>query len=87
MSNEIVEFSWYRPAGRPAWLPDAANTNPAAEAAWRQRLIRDAAYFRSLRHPPGPGRQLEDWLAAEKEIDARLASDCGGSAEPGIHPG
>lgn len=49
--------------------PDPNCTHPAAERAWREKQIRDAAYFRSLRRPPGCGKELEDWLAAEQEID------------------
>jgi hypothetical protein len=50
--------------------PDASCTHPGVERAWREKRIRDAAYFRSLRRPPGAGSELEDWLAAEQEIDA-----------------
>jgi Protein of unknown function (DUF2934) len=50
-------------------LPDASCTHPGVEHAWRQKRIRDAAYFRSLHRPAGPGKEVEDWLAAEREID------------------
>jgi len=50
-------------------LPDPRCTNPAVEHAWREKCIRDAAYYRSLRRAPCVGNELEDWLAAEKEID------------------
>jgi len=50
-------------------LPDASTTNPAVEAAWRQKMIREAAYFRSQHRRPCYGKELEDWLAAEKEVD------------------
>ncbi len=50
-------------------LPDAGCTHPDVEHAWREKRIRDAAYFRSLRRAPGPGKEMEDWLAAEREID------------------
>jgi len=39
----------------------------------RQRLIREAAYFRAEQRGFAPGRELEDWLAAELEIDAMFA--------------
>ncbi len=50
-------------------LPDAGCTHPGVERAWREKRIRDAAYFRSLRRTPCPGKEMEDWLAAEQEID------------------
>jgi len=50
--------------------PDGNCTHPGVEIAWREKRIRDTAYFRSLRRPPCPGKELEDWLAAEQEIDA-----------------
>jgi hypothetical protein len=77
MTQQTLELSWLKPAGRPACLPDAATTNPTVEAAWRHRLIRDAAYFRSQSRPPCAGKELEDWLAAEQEVDARLSRSYG----------
>jgi hypothetical protein len=41
-------------------------------AAERNRMIAEAAYFRSLSRKPGVGSDVEDWLAAELEIDARF---------------
>jgi hypothetical protein len=72
MIKQTYELSWNKPAGRPACLPDAATTNPAVEAAWRSRMIREAAYFRSLERQPCEGKQLEDWLAAERQVDEEL---------------
>jgi Protein of unknown function (DUF2934) len=42
---------------------------------WREPLIRRAAYLRSLNRGFQPGKELEDWLAAEQEIDHLIA--CG----------
>ena len=36
----------------------------------RQRLIAEAAYLRAEQRGFAPGQELEDWLAAEIEIDA-----------------
>jgi len=72
MNEQTLELSWLKPAGRPAWLPDASTTNPVVEAAWRKRLIREAAYYRSQKRPATIGKELEDWLAAEREVDERL---------------
>lgn len=39
----------------------------------REALISDAAYFRSAHRGFEPGHEVDDWLAAESEIDAALA--------------
>lgn len=41
----------------------------------RQRLIAEAAYFRAERRGFVPGQELEDWLAAEIEVDALFGDD------------
>ena len=45
-----------------------------ASAQSRQAMIAEAAYFISEQRGFGSGRELEDWLLAEKQIDAVLAS-------------
>jgi hypothetical protein len=42
---------------------------------WREPMIRRAAYLRSLNRGFQPGSELEDWLAAEREVDELAA--CG----------
>jgi hypothetical protein len=39
----------------------------------RQSMIAKAAYFRAERRHFEPGHELEDWLAAESEVDRRIA--------------
>ncbi len=41
----------------------------------RRQLIAEAAYFRAERRGFQPGQELEDWLAAEIEVDALLGMD------------
>ena len=41
----------------------------------RSVLIAKAAYFRAQRRGFVPGHELEDWLAAENEVDQRLAGE------------
>jgi hypothetical protein len=41
---------------------------PGDEAAQRQAMIAEAAYFRAQRRGFAPGHALDDWLAAELEI-------------------
>jgi len=42
---------------------------------WREPMIRRAAYLRALSRGLQPGKELEDWLAAEREVDDLIA--CG----------
>ena len=39
----------------------------------REAEIARVAYFRAQARGFGPGRELDDWLAAEREVGARLA--------------
>jgi hypothetical protein len=50
------------------------------DPAQRAGLIAKAAYFRAERRGFTPGGELEDWLAAEAEVDAQLL---GGAAPTG----
>lgn len=38
----------------------------------RNVMVREAAYLRAEARGFEPGHELEDWLAAEHEVDARL---------------
>jgi hypothetical protein len=38
----------------------------------RAALIAEAAFFRAEKRGFAPGHEVEDWLAAESEVDARL---------------
>jgi hypothetical protein len=40
----------------------------------RGRLIAEAAYYRAERRGFAPGHEVEDWLDAEREIDAQLVA-------------
>jgi len=65
-------------------VADAPATAPAGHARYsrmaqamlerdvRHQMISDAAYFRAQRRGFEPGHELEDWLAAEAEIDTGL---------------
>ena len=41
----------------------------------RNACIAEAAYFIAERRGFAPGRELEDWLQAENEVDARLIGE------------
>ena len=47
----------------------------------RHALIAESAYLRAERRGFMPGREAEDWLAAEAEVDALLKLSHGGSPQ------
>jgi hypothetical protein len=73
MTSRILNMSVSDAPGHcSAALPDARTTNPLVERAWREKMVREAAYFHSQRRRPCPGKELEDWFAAEREVDESL---------------
>jgi len=52
---------------------------PFDESERRRALIAEAAYFRAQQRDFAPGHELEDWLAAEQEVDRTLS---GGTSTP-----
>ena len=52
--------------------PAPVEKQASAEEKTRETMIREAAYLFAERRGFLPGRELEDWLAAEKEVDERL---------------
>jgi hypothetical protein len=49
------------------------NRPPDPPVDSREAEIARVAYVLAQARGFGPGRELEDWLAAEREVDARLA--------------
>jgi hypothetical protein len=49
---------------------EAEAQRPLPSASKREHLIAVTAYYRAQGRDFEPGRELEDWLAAEAEIDA-----------------
>lgn len=41
----------------------------------RQQLIEEAAYHRAEARGFAPGHEIDDWLAAETEVDARMGGE------------
>jgi lon-related putative ATP-dependent protease len=58
----------------------ATRSAPSIEPDRRHAMISDAAYFLSERRDFCPGRELDDWLMAEREIDHLLSPDQPGTA-------
>lgn len=57
----------------------AARENKVTQARFmgpelRSALIAEAAFFRAEKRGFAPGNEVEDWLAAESEVDAKLMS-------------
>ena len=63
----------------PVVEPDAPIEVPRGESgeAERQSMIAEAAYYHSASRGFAPGHELEDWLAAEAEIEALLQTPGG----------
>lgn len=66
------------PVETPSEPPVASFVDPEHRAS----LIAEAAYFRSERRGFAAGYELEDWLAAEAEVDARLLQGTRQEAQP-----
>ncbi len=47
----------------------------------RRGMIAEAAYLRAERRGFAPGREEDDWLAAEAEVDALLEARHGGTSQ------
>jgi Protein of unknown function (DUF2934) len=54
--------------------PSANHTPTFIEPERRHAMICEAAYFLAEQHSFCPGRELEDWLQAEREIDHALTA-------------
>jgi hypothetical protein len=61
-----------------AVVPAAVAARPALDPELRARMVETAAYFRAERRGFTPGYDVEDWLAAEAEIESLV----GGPASP-----
>jgi hypothetical protein len=55
------------------WRADDLPSSPPRKS--RHSQIAERAYFLSQARGFAPGRQLDDWLAAEREIDARRSDE------------
>ena len=55
--------------------PWAAGPRARLPLQARHREVAEAAYFLSQARGFAPGRELDDWLAAEREIDARKSDE------------
>lgn len=56
----------------PVRMPRASATTAVISGETRHAMIAENAYLRAERRGFAPGRETEDWLAAEAEVDALL---------------
>jgi hypothetical protein len=90
MTQEVRNVATPASAAKAAVIPATVTTPPPKapkarvlganlrlEGEDRRRLIAEAAYFRAERRGFQPGQELEDWLAAEIEVDTLLGEDDG----------
>lgn len=54
---------------------DCEGTGSDQSLEQRCHMIAEAAYYKALGRDLAPGQELDDWLAAEKEVDAVLLSN------------
>jgi len=67
MSSQLRKKSPLKVIGPPRSVP-------AADPGLREMMIREAAYYRAERRGFLAGHELEDWLAAEQEVDHWFAT-------------
>lgn len=68
------------PAPKPAAESGAAGALSVSEDA-RRAMVAEAAYLRAERRGFAPGGEVEDWLAAEAEVEALLRAAHGGTPQ------
>lgn len=71
-----------RPAAE-AWS-SAGNGETRITENERRRMVAEAAYYRALSRGFAAGGEVDDWLAAEREID--LLFGAAGSRSPALQP-
>lgn len=53
-------------------VSETASQSQQISSEERRRMIAEAAYFRAMQRGFNGGDSLDDWLAAEREINRRL---------------
>jgi hypothetical protein len=57
-----------------AGIAKCAAAEAEARAAYHRGQVAEAAYFIAEKRGFGPGHEIEDWLAAEAEVDRTCAA-------------
>jgi Protein of unknown function (DUF2934) len=58
-----------------------SSVTPEVSEEVRRAMIAESAYLRAERRGFAPGHEVEDWCAAEKEIEALLSARPGAAAQ------
>ncbi len=67
---QSTRTSAVQPAPPDAPTPPAGGADTSrSDAEQRHRRISEAAYYRSQRRGFAPGREQDDWLEAERDVD------------------
>lgn len=69
------------PAPRVRKPAPATSSRVAISEDVRRRMVAEGAYLRAERRGFASGREEEDWLAAEAEVDALLEAQHGGTSQ------
>jgi len=80
-TNETAKKRTSRKAEAGA-VQDAASVMKFVDPERRAALVAEAAYLRAEQRHFAPGHEVEDWLAAESEVDAKLLRATG--SEPRV---
>jgi hypothetical protein len=72
--DAVEDFAGEAPSNDSA-MEDLATFDAEVSIDERRRMIAEAAYFIAQRRGFDGSLELEDWLAAEAEVNARLGSD------------
>jgi hypothetical protein len=59
-----------------------SSSSPSGDTGSREVRISEAAFFRAAARGFEPGHEWDDWLAAEKEIDAQSGGTSGAALRP-----
>lgn len=63
----------------PVSKPNSHGSMGSSSAEKRRIMIAEAAYYMAERRGFEAGRELEDWLLAEAQVDAALSGEAAGS--------
>ena len=69
----------------PAATPASTSWRGGYTLEQREAMIREAAYFQALQRGYAPGHELDDWLAAEAQIEHESITAANDAGLPPVH--
>jgi hypothetical protein len=73
-SRPVLHVAGEKTPGNRNPLTATAKKESTPASVSRTELVAMAAYYRAEKRSFSPGAELEDWLAAEREVDAALGA-------------